>query len=74
MISVGSDGGHGKNDDINIMKRDCQENEPGNGCVERSYEYNGIKNALCGSDTFDLKRFYVIQMIELKEMVKPTEE
>ena len=52
--------------DINLMKKDCQENKPGNGCIQTSYEYNGLTNALCGEMNFEVKRFYVIQMDDTK--------
>ena len=63
LLSVGSDGGKGGKDDITIMKKDCQNLNPGNGCQQSSYNYNGIKNALCGSDSFDVKQFLVITTI-----------
>ena len=62
LLSIGSDGGNGGLDDITIMKKDCQNKEPGNGCCQQTYEYNGIENALCGSDKFDIDKFFVIQM------------
>ena len=62
LISIGSDGGNGGLDDITIMKQDCQNKKPGNGCVQQSYNYGDNKNALCGSEHFDVKRFFVFQM------------
>ena len=44
------------------MKKDCQNKSPGNGCKQLTYNYNGIENALCGSDKFDIDKFFVIQM------------
>ena len=63
LLSIGSDGGNNGLDDITIMKNDCQQRHPGNGCVQQSYHYNGIPNALCGDRRFDIKRFIVIQMV-----------
>ena len=62
LISVGSDGGKGGTDDITIMKGDCQDHHPGNGCCQQSYNYKGRRNALCGSNHFDIERFFVFQM------------
>ena len=61
LISIG-DGGNGKNDDINIMKGDCQNHQPGNGCCQSTYNYKGIPNALCGGRNFAIERFFVLQM------------
>ena len=48
VLSIGA-GERGRKDDITIMKKDCQHlrtfNCPGNGCIQSSYEYYGIKNA-----------------------------
>ena len=60
MISVGTDGCNDGKDDITIMKKDCQRTKPGNGCSQQSYEYYGIRNALCGNDSFDIKQFLII--------------
>ena len=61
LISIGKIG-FTKFDDITIMKKDCQNQEPGNSCVQQIYDYNGIENALCGNDKFDISSFFVIQM------------
>ena len=61
LFSVG-DGGRGCNDDINMMKRNCQNCSPGNGCKQSSYNYDNFRNALCGSQRFTPRRFVVIQM------------
>ena len=61
LISIGSDGIRNGVDDITIMKANCQHMSPGNGCCQQSYSYNGIQNALCGSNQFDVKQFFVIQ-------------
>ena len=49
-------------DDITIMKKDCQNEYPRNRCYKYNYNYNGIQNALCGNNKFDISRFYVFQM------------
>lgn len=66
LISIGSDGGKNGKDDITIMKQDCQYISPGNGCVQYTYQYYGIENALCGSSSFSVKqieRFFFIRFL-----------
>ena len=62
LLSIGLCFSNTGYDDITIMKKDCKNDEPGNGCCQHSYEYNGIENALCGNDKFDIDKFFVIQM------------
>ena len=59
LFSVGR-GGSGEIDDINIMKSDCQDVYPGNGCSQHSYDYNNVKNALCGFSSFAVKQFLFV--------------
>ena len=62
LLSIGSDDISGGWDDITIMKGDCQNLKPGNGCIQQSYDYHGIENALCGEDKFSIQKIFVIQM------------
>ena len=62
LFSVGADDGTAGWDDISIMKGDCQNKKPGNGCVQQSYNYHGIENALCGENKFSIQKIFVIQM------------
>ena len=64
LFSIGSDGGHGKNDDINIMKSNKQYCDPFNGCIPRSYNYDNVNcsNVLSDYDIFDIKHFIVFEM------------
>ena len=62
LFSIGSNDGTGGWDDISIMKGDCQNMKPGNGCLQLSYNYHGIENALCGENKFSIQKIFVIQM------------
>ena len=61
LLSIG-DGGNDNHDDITIMKNDQQNEKPGNGCKQKCFRYYGNKNALCGSEVFEIKHLLVYQM------------
>ena len=39
------------------MKQNCQNMSPGNGCIQMCFDYNGFENALCGSSSFEVKKY-----------------
>ena len=51
--------------DHQIIQPKVQSN--GNKCEQKGFDYNEIENALCGSETFDVKRLFVIEMIQTEE-------